>query len=267
MNGPRRPSVSVVVPIHDKDDATLIAVLGSLLDQGQDETIVVLDRTPQRAADLVVGFTAGDRLGRVTVIRLDGGAGWSSFGRAANAGLRAADGDLVYFLQSDVVQAPGNIERARQALSEMDCVLFGRVVEKDPERARKDPLTLPVICSSEITRPLSFLMALPRWYGERLGWYDEVFMAGHGLEDLDLAWRLWDGGMHFVFWDAVDAVHQTHDRGFWDRRRHQVNEDLFVKKWGKGKLERHWAPGHRQILATPGMRVWINPRHAWRNAA
>ena len=86
------PAVSVIVP-HYGDHGPTSALVDSLLPQRPHEIIVVDDASPQPFPD-----TSGVRL-----LRHERNGG---FGSAVNAGARAATGDLLLVLNSDIEVGP-----------------------------------------------------------------------------------------------------------------------------------------------------------------
>lgn len=253
-----RPSVSIVLTLHDRPAETVLAVLESLCAQGQEETVIVLDRTPARLAELVRKYPIPGR--RVFPV-IEGAPGWREPVGSWNLGLEAATGDITFALSSDVVQNPGNVARARGVLASIDCAVFGQVLDSEYVEAPGKPHQLPVLCSSGCPRPLGFLWALPTWAMRKAGGYDPVFQDGQGAEDLDLAWRLWDMGLRFMFWDAIAGVHQAHPRPHLDRKLMDRNDRIFLNRWGRQQL----APDRREIRTAiepgqPEAFIWANPR-------
>src|SRR6185295_15410990 len=95
--------ISIVIPVHD-NEACLRHCLAALPSPGPDVEIIVVDdaSTPPVAA----------RPG-IEVLRLASNAGP---GAARNHGARRATGDVLLFVDSDVVVAPDAVERMRRVL-------------------------------------------------------------------------------------------------------------------------------------------------------
>lgn len=254
----QRPSVSVVLTLHERPATTVLAVLESLCHQGQEETVVVLDRTSEQLEQLVRRYPIPGR--RVFPV-LDGEPGWREPVASWNAGLEAATGDLTFCLSSDVVQAPGNVQRARGVLASIDCALFGMVLDSDYVEEPGRPHALPVLCSTACPRPLGFTWALPTWAMRRAKGYDAMFAEGQGAEDLDLAYRLWESGLTFIFWDAISGVHQAHPRPHLDRKLMARNDRLFRERWGLRNMAADRVELRTEIEpGKPDAFVWFNPR-------
>lgn len=254
----RRPSVSVVLTLHDRPAGTVLAVLESLCGQGQEETVVVLDRTRAELAHLVRSYPIPGR--RIFPI-IEGAPGWREPVASWNLGLEAATCDLTFCLSSDVVLAPRNVERARGVLASIDCAVFGMVTDSEFVAEPAKPHGLPVLCSSGCPRPLGFVWALPTWAMRRAGGYDPAFADGQGAEDLDLSYRLWSQGLHFIFWDAIAGVHQAHPRPHLDRKLMARNDRIFRERWGRQTIAHDRSEIRAEIEpGQPEAFIWRNPR-------
>ena len=104
---PASPTISVVVPSVGR--AVLAEVVRAALEQHPFEVIVVADRRPDAVRKLLAEAIGGDA--RVAIVEAPGGDG----GRARQIGLEAATGDVVLFLDDDVVPEPGLLDGHRRA--------------------------------------------------------------------------------------------------------------------------------------------------------
>ncbi|MEV7183137.1 glycosyltransferase family 2 protein [Kitasatospora sp. NPDC093102] len=114
---------SVIVPVYQVQDY-LTECLDSVLGQdGPDfELIAVDDRSPDRCGAMLDEAAAADP--RVRVLHLPENVG---LGRARNAGLEAATGDYVIFLDSDDTLTPGllkSIDERLTATGEPDILVY-----------------------------------------------------------------------------------------------------------------------------------------------
>lgn len=114
-------ATSVIIPAYNaarKLDRTLDAVMSN---ESVLEAIVVDDCSTDATADVVTAWTS--RTPRVQLLRqpANGGAGM-----ARNAGLKAASGRYLYFLDADDLLLPGAIDAATQAIAQSgaDVVAF-----------------------------------------------------------------------------------------------------------------------------------------------
>jgi len=196
------PALSVVIPAYNQAPTlrrTLETLQEQTLDRGQSEVIVVDDGSTDETAAVTRGQAAGDP--RVRLVQHAGNRGRSA---ARNTGVRAARGEIILLLDSDVI-----VPRAFLA-SHLDA----------HRRSRR-----PVLCRGPVVdipdarlpdRPPPF--AASRAYlttanaslrrGELLGagLFDEGFPA-YGWEDFDLGFRLQRRGLPRVFRRDAIAYH------------------------------------------------------------
>ena len=99
--------VSVVIPAYESA-SSLGECLGALLGGGADEIIVVDDASTDGTGEVASGFG-------VRVVRLERNSG---AGAARNRGAREATGDVLLFVDSDVVVAPDTVARVTRTLEE-----------------------------------------------------------------------------------------------------------------------------------------------------
>jgi len=257
---------TVVLTVYDRPRAVLSAVLDSLEDQGQQATIIVLDRPEQGLADWIRRTVEGRNLGEVKLPEIVGGKGWRCPAKAWNVGLARVDTRYVYCISSEVIQEPGNVERATNLLGRMTketgrrAILFGKAeCSCGPEGKEVDwngaaPGNLLV--DAEHPRPLGFILAGPRESFNRIGGYDEGFMAGLWYDDDDLVFRLWQDGNDFLFDNSVSGVHQHHERPELFPSRVVMNHALMMSKHG------HLSPianVAKRVMEGEGLTVWRHP--------
>ena len=116
--------LSVVVPMRDAE-RFVATVLANLREQGLDpsdyEVVAVDDGSADGTAEAL--GAEGARMPNLRVVRLAG----LGLGAARNAGMDAARGDYVYFMDSDDALVPGALSGllARCEAEDLDCLLFG----------------------------------------------------------------------------------------------------------------------------------------------
>lgn len=210
------PAVSVVVPARNAE-ATLPALLHALMPQvaacEEGQAIVVDSGSHDRTAELAAAAGA-----RVVREERPGAAA------ARNAGVRAAAGELIAFLDSDCIPRPGWLDGLTKAMREAPSVgaVGGRIVaarstnllQRHAERAGyimqeegfRDPF-LPYLLTANC--------CYRAWTLERLGGFDEELRSG---EDTDVSWRMQlqlGLGVELVNDAVVEHVHRTTLRGLW----------------------------------------------------
>jgi glycosyltransferase involved in cell wall biosynthesis len=206
------PSVSVVIPAFNAE-RTIGRVIRGLLEQAPSlrEVIVVDDGSTDRTAEIAA------ELGSQVVST--GGAG--SAGGARNRGWDAASGDVVLFLDSDAVPAPGFGAGLERALAEFPGAVVGcartftaqtswgwvaHLEGETPYLPTGEPRKTPFVSS--------YCMAVPRTAPLR---WDESYGGEDGVFCVDVL----AAGMDLVFDPRYYAVHDHDRRTFADLRSQQ----------------------------------------------
>jgi glycosyltransferase involved in cell wall biosynthesis len=220
------PSLSVVIPCHN-NARNLDWILDVLMPQlrRHDEVVVVDDHSAS-------GVPAPRRAGRarLALVRRDGGS--PNRASARNEGWRAADGDVVVFLDGDMVPSPGfagalkrlhaehrgvaiksprmALTRAEQKRGKRSCLRDVATPERWIEGPR--PARRPRCArTSHWYLAASNALSVERRCVEQIGGWDEEYQ-GWGEEDMDFAYRLHLAGLSFVFPEPrwLYAVHLNH---------------------------------------------------------
>jgi cellulose synthase/poly-beta-1,6-N-acetylglucosamine synthase-like glycosyltransferase len=207
------PTVTAIIPAHNAEP-TLGRVLASLVEQTPpvDEVIVVDDASTDRTAEIAKDFG-------VRVVRT---ARQGYAGGARNAGLDVATGDVVVFLDADVIPGPGWSAGLERALREFPGAIVGcartfaavtpwewvaHLQVETPYLPRGEPRDVRFVSS--------FCMAVPRDLPIR---WDESY----GGEDAIFCIDALAAGARLVFDPRFHALHD-HRRGtFADLRRQQT---------------------------------------------
>jgi glycosyltransferase involved in cell wall biosynthesis len=126
---------------------------------------------------------------------------------ARNTGWRRATGELVCFLDDDVVAGPGWARAMVEAhAANPDAVLQGRT-EVDPDEAHlQDAFSRTKAVTEYDWNYQTCNIAYPRALLERLGGFDEAYRFP-SAEDTELGWRAREAGAPTVFVDAARAWH------------------------------------------------------------
>ena len=209
--------ISVIIPTYNRRhvlERTLPGVLAQDFPPQDYEVIVVIDGSTDGTAELLRDLKPKCSLRVLESQHLGAGA-------ARNVGIRAAVGELVLFLDDDLITTPGLVRQHSSAHAGADpSVVQGRMciapdssqtiirhaIERigDAYYGRIIPdmdLRFPEGMSSVYV--LSYLVnsSMPRDVLVRCGGFDEQFLAA---EELDLGLRLWKMGLSFRY--RPDAI-------------------------------------------------------------
>jgi glycosyltransferase involved in cell wall biosynthesis len=235
-DSPARARVTVVIPAHNAE-RTLGAVLDSLRSQDPppDDVVIVDDASRDRTA--TIARERGARLVQTNTAGFAGGA--------RNRGWDAATGDVVVFLDSDAVPAPGWGKGLARALREFPGAIVGcaRTFEartpwgwvahlqiETPYLPRGVPRDVPFVSS--------YCMAVPR--DAPLRW-DESY----GGEDAVFCADAISAGIRLVFDPRFYAVHDHGRETYRELRRQQ--QRLVYGLARSGRVQREGV--HKRIFS------------------
>lgn len=229
--------VSIVIPSYNRREPLLAlvhALRADTLPAPRTEIVVVLDGAQDGSAEALAALPP------VAAMPLRVHA-QENRGRAAarNVGLRLARGEVVLFLDDDVMPTPGLVAAHWRAQAAEDAVL-GRIVhsglagtpaliseqEQDFHERRHRILDAPG-ASIHATDVFAGNLSVKRHLLLAIGGFDETF-TGYGCEDWDLGQRLLALGARFVYVPEAVVDHRS-----------QVS----LAEW----RQRAWQEGHSQL--------------------
>lgn len=271
---PRRsvqPSSSVVICSRGRPRLLLDAVNSVLAMRRLPTELLVVDQSDEPQADL----DAGTLVTPVTLRYL-----WQrdrGLSRARNVGLVAATGDIVAFLDDDMLVAADWLDRLVAALTERGdrYVISGQVRPGGPEvPGAWAPSTImdaeTTSYSGRLRRDVLFAgnMALHRSVFSEVGHFDERLGAGTALpsaEDNDFCYRLLRAGFVVEYRPDVVAVHRA-----W-RRENALPELKYDYGRGQGAFyAKHISCGDWFMvrrLASDVCRHLVRAARRWRTAS
>jgi glycosyltransferase involved in cell wall biosynthesis len=161
------------------------------------------DRT-ERLSALLESLERQDAEVEVVVVKDSDGRGPAA---VRNMGWRRAKGDLVCFLDDDVVVDPGWARAMRDAHeAHPEAVLQGRTEPHPGEAPRQDAFSRSRAVTAFDWNYPTCNIAYPRALLERLGGFDEAYRFA-SAEDTDLGWRAREAGAPSEFVDSARAWH------------------------------------------------------------
>lgn len=210
--------LSIVIPTYQRRESlerTLATLFNQDFDGSRYEVIVVVDGSTDGTSEFLRTMPPPSCAFRVIEQPNKGQAS------ARNAGLRAATGDVVLFLDDDLVCDQGLVAAHVKHHREEGANVVWGVILPDPERRdlaadlfaeRLSRFTcairsgaysqsLDVMCGANSSTSRKVLL--------RVGGYDERFIRS--LEDLELAIRLWKGGIG-IRYAPEGIVYHTYDK-------------------------------------------------------
>jgi GT2 family glycosyltransferase/peptidoglycan/xylan/chitin deacetylase (PgdA/CDA1 family) len=210
------PRLSVVVPTFQRRDVlarTLPTVLDLTMPAGSYEVVVVVDGSTDGTAEMLAERFAGCPVR--TLLRDNAGPA-----AARNTGIQAARGDIILFLDDDLLCPPGLLAAHLEAHEGAPKVVLGPVLglEGGSTAAELSRMALDEYYSrmrdlwDPNTSPTAYVApntSVPREVLLRAGGFDTRFARAH--EDADLGLRLRAAGLPFTYLPHA-AVHQLYTK-------------------------------------------------------
>jgi glycosyltransferase involved in cell wall biosynthesis len=227
-------TISVIMPAYNGERFIADALRSLQREPDADLDIVVVDDgSTDRTAAIVAAMAARDAR-----IRLVAGA-HRGVAAARNAGLAAARGRFVAFLDCDDVSVAGRLTRQAQYLASHGDI--GLVVG-DVYFVRALSAGLEPLPGSVIRRETALLLGaamLRRSLFERYGGFDETLVYG---EDVDLYMRFWEDNVPVHFDHEVSCLYRRH-------ADNMTNDRAETRRWFVHCLQRSLA--RRRIHGQP----------------
>ena len=213
---------------------------------GEDyEAVVIDDGSDDGTREYIKGINRNYELKYIYLDR----SSESSRSRARNAGIKAACGEIIIFIDGDMLVKENYLQETDRCFKvREDIVVIGNRVMLDKEvpheEVSKDryyegpefkintfkKLEMRHIVYSELSynsschiypwlQAFSCNMAIPKRLMEEYGYFDEQF-KGWGLEDVELGYRLYKNGAKIIINNRTEAFHQYH----WNMDRAKNND-------------------------------------------
>lgn len=242
---------SVLLTVHDREPEVLLASFRSLWraglgrDGAEDELVIVNDRS-QRDYGWIKDYVSA-RMPLTWVDTPDYAAyrfqnGHNGPSRAFNEALRAAKGERVVAMSSDIIVTP----QAWKAMQEIDA----REGMWSPKVWDLDAIPKREYCGPTRLFPMPWFLLMDREILESVGGWDEEYLKGLSYDDNDVAGRVaLATGKLFLDYQAV-VYHQSHDLvGDASDEPHNRNRAYTKSKWGGIPFEGDTTPF--DVVRTP----------------
>lgn len=216
--------ISIIIPVYNRAEHLqhcLTALTNQTIPSKEYEIIVVDDGSTDNTAEI------GRQFGADIIKTSNKGPG-----SARNRGLERAKGDLILFLDADIITPPDYLEQVRLRHSLTNRMLLIGARRHLPEGvtdyktclspldSREKLLRRYSFCLSHLNHPWSLAytcnMSFPRHLVKNIR-FDESF-TGWGLEDIDFAFQMYTNGAKLSFSRSILGYHLFHDRTFSENR-------------------------------------------------
>lgn len=213
--------VSVAIPTYGRDEVLTATIAHVLALEPPADEVLVIDQTPRHEPATERRLEAWHRDGAIVWIRLPR----PSIPHAMNEALRRASGDVVLYLDDDLVPARALVARHREALerSGADAVV-GQILQPGERpgdtppaaaRTRLDDLEFRFNGSSGafVTNVMAGNLSVRRERALAIGAFDERFTTTAYRFETDFAWRLAGAGGTIWFEPSASVDHLKAGRG------------------------------------------------------
>ncbi len=218
-------TVSVIIPTYQREDV-LCQTLRQLLDQDrQPDEILIVDQTPAHESETEIFLSHLAKEGKTRVIRQE----IPSLSRARNRGIMEATGDILIFLDDDVLierdfvrahlenfQDPTVAAVTGAIWSERGTTL--PLMYELPDLARKEPLGWMEVPPNLAFRTEKILLlggncSVRRSVAEQVGGFDENYGRYDYHGDFDFGWRVHRAGWKILHEPRAGIHHLVAPRG------------------------------------------------------
>jgi GT2 family glycosyltransferase len=259
MTGHKRLLTSLIVPTYRREEALVACLQSAIMQDYSPLEILVIDQTESHLTDTDTYLRNIES--RVRIIRHSP----PSAVTARNAGLKAARGDILIFIDDDTTFDPTFVSAHVAAHSQGTDVVQGRVVEHGRGIGKRPQWMRPwlrVIGSNSCNKPgvtntlTGCNFSLSRRVFEKIGEFDTKFSGLLLREDADYGARCHKAGFTMRFDASASVIHHREESGgvdFGTREASRLYEPSVLRN------ELYFARKH-----FPALVVWLYKRRLLR---
>ncbi|MGE4070528.1 MAG: glycosyltransferase family 2 protein [Lysobacterales bacterium] len=197
-------AVSVVVPTYQREQVlidTARYLMAALADQGE---LILVDQTPQHEAEVAAQLQAWHDSGALRWLRRV----QPSIPAAMNAGLLAARGAVVIYVDDDVIPDEGFIEAHLAAhRTHANAIVAGRVLQPWHVDGSAPLEGLAGSQAGPIAEFIGCNFSFPRALGMSIGGFDEQFVKVAYRFEAEFGLRALRSGATIQFWPTASLTH------------------------------------------------------------
>jgi len=188
------PAVSIIIPTYKREKLLIDTIEGLVGLLHERDEIVVVDQTPDHEPDVLRSLESLSAPGRIRWIR----KATPNQGEAMNVGALVARGDLVIFLDDDIIPLPTLIEGHREALMRDDppSASCGQVLQPWHDVPISEVRDLGMGFDAAYDRECEIMSLMAGNYAMRretylaIGGMDENFRGWNYRNDAEMAYRI-----------------------------------------------------------------------------
>jgi glycosyltransferase involved in cell wall biosynthesis len=250
--------LSVIVPVFRNSNLVEYALDSALRDLPDSAELIVVDDASGLDTQAIL-----QRFSRVRVVTHPANRGNTV---AYNTGARAAAGDVLIFMDSDILVPSGGLVRLAEfcrthapAVGAVGTLLTypqnytvqhaGVALDRwvaTHVYAGSSPSGLGLEAVEDRQAVTAALMACSRTVFERVGGFDETYRDG--MEDIDFCLKCGEAGLRNVLYSDVRAMHlESATRGPYKQVRRTYNYSIFFSRWS-GRYQPDLVPYLRRSL-------------------
>lgn len=198
--------ISVVIPTYRRSGVLLDTIRHLLKQSPPPLEILIVDQTEEHPPEVAEALRRADVVGQIRWLRLDR----PSITEAMNVGLKSARGEVVLFLDDDIIPAPGLIAAHEGVQREGRFkVVAGQVLQpgEEPDVGAGSPFRFRSSAGQVVGEFMAGNVSMDRRLALLLGGFDENFVRVAYRFEAEFSSRLKAAGIQILFEPAASIRH------------------------------------------------------------